>query len=86
MYGCQNVHPVYAFDIELKRHKRKRFLFSSFFFNLDVSRMGLLSFNQAGRLEALGSLEPLYPYTSELTRFVLICYYILQRSPLFFLK
>ena len=43
VYRCQNVHQVYAFYMELKRLKRERFFP---FFYLEVSRMGLLSFDR----------------------------------------
>lgn len=63
VYGCQNVHPVYAFDMELQRLKRERF---SPFFYLEVSRMGLLPFDRAGSPRKIGALI----LAGALTRFI----------------
>lgn len=63
---CQNLHPVYAFDIELKRLKRD-FFFSLCFFYLEVSRMGPLSFDRARSPGKFGTST----VTAELSRFVL---------------
>lgn len=65
VYGCQSICPVYAFDMALKRLKREIF---SFYFYLDLPRMGLLSFDRARSPGKFGALI----LTGELTRFVLI--------------